>query len=760
MAFQSKQGRYVSPKYRALAFLKWFFAFLGKAILTVMAVGIFTGCIVATALGVYVMKFVDPDDSVDLSRLPLNFTTILYVNDPESGEPTEWQRLYGLENRIWIDFDQMPDHLQQAFIAVEDERFPTHHGVDWKRTAAATVNYILPGVLGSGSFGGSTITQQLIKNITGDDEVRIERKVQEIFRALNLEKKYSKEQILEAYLNTIHLGNNTNGVQAAANLYFNKDAKDLTAAESAAIAAITKYPTYYNPFLHPDNNKERQEYVLRKMHDLGYLTDQEYQDSLKEELKFSEEQAKKQATFEVNNWFIDQVIEDVINDLVEQKGYQYSYAESQIYRGGYRIYTTMDVDIQNYLEQVYLDEGEIFPTQKGEVQPQSAMIIMDYSGNIVGIVGGRGEKTQNRVLNRATMSKRQPGSTMKPMGVYGPAIEYNLINWSTILPDEPLDMTEGGRTYKWPVNYYGFYRGNMTVDEALQRSTNTVAVRVGMMVGPTNSFEFLVSKLGITSVVREKEINGQMFSDAAIAPMSLGAVTEGITLREMAGAYQVYGNGGLYNKPRTYTKVLDSEGNVVLENKSTPLRAVSEETACVMNKLLQRVVKGPYGSGAQSRFGNWELAGKTGTTSDNKDHWYVGLTPHYVGVVWWGYDIPEELIYYNIHPPMRAWRTVMSGIHESLPEKAFPVSGNVVQKTYCTQSGLLASPFCTSTGTGWYKQGGLPSYCSEHYEPVTSTETGPEEEEPEEDNSSGGDDGGEDEAPSSSGGLHLRPAWD
>ena len=745
----NKKGRYVSPKYRAIAFVKWLFSLLGKALLTVMAVCIITGCIVATALGVYVMKFVDPDDSVDLSRLPLNYTTILYVNDPETGEPEEWQRLYGLENRIWIDIDQMPQHLQDAFVAVEDERFPTHQGVDWKRTAAAAVNYVLPGMLGNSTFGGSTITQQLIKNITGEDEVRIERKVQEIFRALNLEKKYSKEQILEAYLNTIHLGSNTNGVQAAANLYFNKDAKDLTVAESASIAAITQYPTYYNPFLHPDNNKERQEYVLYKMNELGYLTDQEYEEALAEELHFSQEQAEKQSEMEVNNWFMDQVIEDVINDLVEQKGYQYSYAEDQIYKGGYRIYTTMDASVQSALEQVYLDEGDIFPTQYGEEQPQSAMIIMDYSGNIVAVVGGRGEKTQNRLLNRATQSKRQPGSTMKPMGVYGPAIEYNIVNWSTIVPDEPLTMEEAdGTTYQWPVNYYGFYRGNMTVDEALQRSTNTVAVRVCQMVGPENSFDFLVNKLGITSVVKEKEINGQVFSDAALAPMSLGAVTDGLTLREMAGAYQVYGNGGLYYKPHTYTKVLDSEGNVVLENKTTPTRAVSEDTACVMNKLLQRVVNGPYGSGAQSKFGNWELAGKTGTTSDNKDHWYVGLTPYYVGVVWWGYDTPRELIYYNIHPPMRVWRTVMSQIHEDLPEKTFPVSENAVQKTYCTESGLLASPYCTSTATGWYKVSSLPGYCTQHYEPVDSTETGPGGEEEEEEESSGGS------------GLHIRPSQD
>ena len=325
-------------------------SYIGMGVMTVFLICIITGCIVGTAMGIYVMKFVNPDDTINLRDQELNYTSVLYVTN-ENGEEVELQRLHGTENRIWVDLEQIPQHLQDAFIAVEDERFESHHGVDWKRTIAAAANLFL-GFYDT-QQGGSTITQQLVKNITGDDDVRVERKVQEIFKALKLEQEYTKDDIMEAYLNEIHLGNNTNGVQAAANLYFGKDVSDLSIAESASIAAITQYPVMYNPFRYPENNKKRQEYVLQKMYEIGKITKEEYDQAMAEKLVFSMEGNSISSGGTINSWFVDLVIDDVINDLVEQKGYTEEYATQQLYSGGYKIYTTEVPSVQAALEEVY-----------------------------------------------------------------------------------------------------------------------------------------------------------------------------------------------------------------------------------------------------------------------------------------------------------------------------------------------------------------------------------------------------------------------
>lgn len=737
-----RKFRQRKPAPLALRIIGRILSFVGGIVCSVLAVIIITGCIVGVSLTTYVMSFADVEVDIDLYDIDQNFTTILYANDPDTGEQYELKRLQGDGNRVWVDLEDIPQHTIDALTSVEDERFYQHNGVDWKRTVGAFLNeYVLD--LYGGTQGGSTITQQLVKNITNEDDIRIERKLVEIFTALELEKKYSKDDILEAYLNRVHFGNNTYGIEAAANLYFGKSAGELTIAESAAIVGITQYPAYYNPFVNPDANKERQEYVLYKMYELGKISKLEYDMARVETLQFVG--STSQSWSASMTWFEDSVFWEVLSDLQEQCGYSYSYAYDQLYNGGLRIETTLNQSVQDALDNVFVS-GEIFPTQTGKeepygepdtVQPEAAGVVMDYTGAIVGLSGGIGEKTQDLLFSRATTALRQNGSTMKPIGVYALAVEYNLITFSTVIEDAPIELKENGEIIQWPVNYYDGYLGNMTCSEALQRSCNAVAVRVGQMVTPERSFDFLHNTLHIESLVEREVSYGQVITDISLGPMNLGSTSHGMTLEDLVGAYQIFGNGGLYNKPHTYTRVLDHDGNVLLENNYQPQRALSEETAMVMNKMLQQVMYGPHGTGVSAAFSGQHLFGKTGTTSDNKDHWFVGGSAYYVAAVWWGYDIPQELIYTSYHPPMRAWRTFMAEIHENLPEKDYPTSDNVVSARYCNASGLLAGADCPEDQiyTGWYKKSNLPNTCNH-----SSLDLGGDDEEEGKNGLLGGDD--------------------
>ncbi len=685
---------------------------IGSLIAALFMLCVIAGCIVVCVLTVYIMEYMDNTTDITLDNIELNYTTVLYAQDSETEEYYEMQRIYGAENRIWVDYSDMPECLINATIAGEDERFLTHHGVDWKRTIGAAVNMFIP--IYSSNQGGSTITQQLIKNTTGDDAVRVDRKVREIFRALNLEKHASKAQIIEAYLNTLGLGNNTNGVQAAANLYFDKDVKDLNIAESAALIAITKYPVYYDPFRNPENNKVRRDWIIDNMCELGMITEAERDEAINNELVFS---TREVAATKMNNrysWFVDHVIEEVIADLMEEKNYTYSYAQEQLFKGGYRIYTTIDEEMQDYLQAKYEDE-ETFPAIKNEDYPQSAFIITDLNGKILAMVGQKGEKTLDRDFNRATMAKRQPGSTIKAIASYPVAFENELIHWSSVFNDKPiLKKSEESTRYDWPVDHYGDYLDYpLTVDEAMRRSTNTVPAQLVQMLSPELVFNFMFNQLHMESLVDERIVNGnRVLTDKTMAGMSIGALTDGVTLLEMAGAYQYIGNGGIYTEPYSYTHVLDAQGNIVLEKEITPERVVSYETATIMNRLLQRVTTAQYGTGTASKFRqDIPIAGKTGTTDKDVDQWFIGVTPYYVGVCWLGYDQAQTIGYWSYPPPI-IWKNVMAGLHEDLPGADFEYSSKVVSKTYCGITGLLASEDCEVTDTGWYSISNIPGTCT------------------------------------------------
>lgn len=708
----SKASEKEQPKW--VKTVKGILRFFGRTIVTVLSVFIISGCIIGCVLAAVILGMVDDAEGIDLDSLELNYTSIIYTKDPDTGEYVEDTKLYGENGKlIWADYDEMPSYLIDATVAAEDKRFWQHQGVDFTRTIYATVKFLT----GNTDGGGSTITQQLIKNATGHNEVRIDRKVKEIFNALAMEKKYSKEQILEAYLNVIAFGYNTYGVQAAANMYFDKDVSELTLNECASLIAITNNPSYYEPFGHMENNDERREYVLNEMKKLGYISQEEKDALAATPVVTSKGQTSGKKTSKYQSWFIDYVINDVIQGFMDEYGWDKSTASAELYSGGYRIYATVDNRVQSALEEYY-ENPDNFPQMRNEVQPDSAFVILNYNGEIVGIVGGKGEKEGSRLFNIASDGKRHIGSTIKPISSYALAIENDLITYSTVICDEPVyksGETYQGTTFKndWPVNYYAGYKGNVTVDEAVQRSVNTIPVKLVTMLTPRTVFDFLTEKLHITSLVDTGENN-----DVAVAPMALGSLTEGISPLELAGAYQMIGNGGLYIKPHSYTEVLDSDGAVVLKADTAPERVVSAETATILNKLCQRVTSGPYGTGTAANLSAYgiQTAGKTGSSSDNTDLWFVGMTPEYLGVVWLGYAEKMQEIKYNSYPTPIIWKGVMQKIVPYMnPEVKFGESPNVVQKSYCTVSGDLATESCSSTATGWYKKDNIPGSCTECY---------------------------------------------
>lgn len=664
---------------------------LKKAVATLLLICVLTGVICGGSFTVYLFKYINPNLDIGLADYKLDYTSVVYAMNNDTGEYEELEKLYKKENRIWVDIEDVPQYLLDAFIAIEDKRFFTHKGVDIKRTLGAILNFI---TFSDKMYGGSTITQQLIKNITGDDDVKPQRKIEEILRALNLEKNYSKKQILEVYINTIYFGRSLNGVQTAANRYFGKDVSQLTLSECASLAGITNWPVKYDPYNNPENNKKRRNNILNEMYEQGKISRQEYEKALNEELVFSDKSISIEE--KAQSWFVDQIIEDVISDLQTEKGYTKSYATQLLYSGGLKIYSTMDQDVQSAMDSVFTNEST-FPKVKAKGTPQASMIVMDQAtGAVLGIVGGRGEKTGSRVLNRATQTYRQPGSTMKPLAVYSPAIEFNVINMATPVVDSPYKSND------WPKNYYEGYQGQMTVRRALEVSANTVPVRILLdKLGVEKSFQFAVQNLGLTSLVESDVRNGKTYSDKNASGLALGGVTDGVTVLELTSAYAAIANRGTYNKPYTYTKIVDNNGRIVLEKKVESTAAMSQETAYIMTKLLQDVVQNS--TGASARISNQPSAGKTGTTSNDRDRWFVGFTPYYCGGVWFGFDTPKSINIIGGNPATILWKQVMDKIHKGKKAGSFPTADNVIVQNYCIESGKLAGANCKEVESGYFK---------------------------------------------------------
>lgn len=684
---------------------------IGRILLgMIMVVGV-VGIVCFSVIAIYGYTVVYGDPVFDLTeeKFSQNQTSFLYGYDGDN--VVEITRLHGEENRIWVNLEDMSEYMPQAFISIEDKRFYEHNGVDWIRTAGVFIR--------QNNQGGSTITQQLIKNLTEDNKVTYIRKFNEILKALNLERNYKKEEILEAYLNTIYLSNGCYGVKTAAEVYYGKEVPDLNAAECASIAAITQFPSKYDPLYEPEQNRERQINVLYAMKQNGYLNETEYNEAKNYEMIFTnsknykgsqlkDEDTQKQKN-NITSYYVDYVIATVQEDL-QKMGYTSKKAHDLVYGGGLRIYTAVDFDVQDSLEDVY----ENYKRMPDETV-QGAMCVMDYNGRVMGIVGGTGKKKAAMLLNRASQSKRPPGSTIKPIAVYGPALEKSLqdddteIYWSTVQNDSPFMKVEGKM---WPTNQGGGYSSrNVTLQYGLSRSLNTISARTLEKIGVDYSYEFITENFHVSTLDSVRDVD--------FGPLAIGSLTNGATVLEMTAAYAAFGNGGSYYEPYCYYKIEDSQGNVIInkEPEKTKSTALSENTSWVMNKLLQTVMT--EGTGTPYRLYNVKCFGKTGTTNDDKDRWFVGGTPDFIAATWYGYDIPKEVHYsLSSNPSGTIWKTVMDEIYEKYDEKGkeynedFPECEGIVRKSYCSSCGLL-----TSGGSyGWFDVNNLPAYCSGHAE--------------------------------------------
>ena len=718
-----------------------FFSYLLNIILTLMLVCFIAGIIVVTAFAVYVKNYIDPE--VDMSLFSVSNTsqtTRVYYMDYSDREnrigqmvELEDQRIYGSENSIWVKYPDIPKNLVNAFVSIEDKRFWSHHGVDWLRTGFSAFNYIIPI---KKMQGGSTITQQTIKNIYHEDDFTPQRKIQEILRALNLEKRLDKTQILELYLNNIYLSQNCYGVQAAAYTYFNKDVSDLSLIECAAIAAITNAPTKYDPVLNPEYQKNRRNDILDCMLDQGYITQDEYDGAYDKELVLDYQGRAQDVTITSKSWYTDQVIVEVVDAFVEKLGYSYANAWNYLYTGGLSIVTLQDPEVQSVLEEVYLDENS-FPKTNSDKQPQSSAVVIDPStGDVLGIVGARGEKTGDLLLNHATKSTRSPGSSIKPLSVYAPALEYGLITYGSVYDDSPVwfnyaeDDTEKANPTPYPRNLPEVYNGLTTVNDAVTRSVNTVAVRIMQELTPEKSFDFVKNKLNMHSFIESEEVaGGRWITDKDIAPLALGAMSKGLTNLEITAAYQIFPNMGVYNKPRTWLQVLDAEGKVVLDNTADSHVVISAQNATIMTKMLENVVQ--YGTAKSCTLKNAiDVAGKTGTTASDNDRYFIGYTPYYVCGIWFGYEQPKTLGTLAWNPTVNAWDLIMTKLHQKYlssaanggePVKTFKEADGVITATYCKDSGKLMTDACyldprgSRAETGYFTASTVPTeYCDCH----------------------------------------------
>lgn len=706
-------------------------AILLDIIITVLLIGMITGIIVGIVFSLYIKNYIDP--TIDASLLVTegsDTTTRIYYTEYESEEDRilgngtaveiENQRLYGSDNSIWSSYDQFPQELIDAFISIEDHRFESHNGVDWIRTGKAVLGFFF----GKGDFGGSTITQQLIKNLTDDDDPTIQRKVQEIFRAINLEKQLDKTEILEMYLNIVFLGNNCTGVQAAANFYFDKDVSELDLRECASLAAIVKNPSKYEPLYHDEvfvidektgeeveteDNRTRRNDIIYMMWQYGKITEAEYLDATSDDVHLNVIANKDGDKVErdVNSWYTDAVFNSVRDALMEDYGYTEYIASMMIYNGGLQIYTCMDYDVQETLESVYENDSEYFPYAWTAEQPESSMVVCDpYTGDVLGLVGGRGTKSGNRILNRATQSKRPAGSSIKPISVYAPAIDNGVVTYGTAIDDSPLYFNG---TTPYPKNAPQRYDGLTTIHSAIRTSKNTVAMKTLEKLSIDTSFDFMYNKLGIKSLVESYETSwGTIVTDKALAPLALGQLSYGLTVQEITNAYSIFVNDGIISKSRLWSKVTDSKGNVLLDNPIQQEIAITSESSSIMTKMLEEVVDSGTASSISLKY-SVDCAGKTGTTQDDYDRWFIGYTPYYVGGVWFGYDLNQSLSEFSGNPAVTIWDTVMTKLHQKYFDsaangetqlKTFNQAQGMIECTYCKDSGLLMTEACYNDPRG------------------------------------------------------------
>ncbi len=713
---------------------------ISQTIGTLILVVVLTGSLVCCYGAIYIKTVIMPNSELDMTAYTMAENTVIYYYD-DNGEPVELDTLSGAENRERVSYEDIPQDLIDAFVAIEDKRFWQHDGVDWYRTAGAMVNMFF-GM--KNTFGGSTITQQLIKNVTEYDDGNVKRKVVEIFTALELENTYKKEDIITWYLNEIYLGSNCYGVQAAAETYFGKHVSELTLAECASLAGITNNPSLYGPYSTVETlrhqcenpaclvwssasedvcstcggtefgedelwdahrwNKERQKTILKAMASEdnpngAYITQEEWDAALAEELVFArdrtdtevetEEVVETQTASNIHSWYVDAVVSEVISDLMEKYGWSESYAKELVYSGGLRIYVPYDPDVQAKVDQVYTDRSNLnYVSKTGQLLSSAITVVDNSTGYVVAMSGDVGEKTYNRAWNNA-LANRQPGSSIKPLAVYSPALEMGLITPASVVDDNPRLLGENA----WPVNSFGEWRGLTTVMKGVVNSVNTIAVGVLEMVTPELSYEFMTENYGITSLTDGTVINGQVKSDVTIASLSMGGLTNGVSTFEMAAAYATFPRNGAYTEPTTYLLVKNMNGEVLLNNTPKTEFVIKESTAYYINQMLTEAVESSSGTGRRARIEGLTVAGKTGTTSNKYDLWFCGYTPYYTAAVWTGYPNNEYIDATN--PSVTLWKAVMELVHEDLDGSVgFYEPDDLVDVTVCMDCGKLAAEDC------------------------------------------------------------------
>lgn len=760
------------------------FTFIQLCLLAIIAAGIIGA---SAGIGVFKGVLASAPDMSNIDVTPTGFSTFVY--DIENNQTAKLVSTNS--NRIPVTIDMVPEDLQHAFVAVEDARFYSHNGIDIKGIIrAAWIG--LQNVAKGGHFteGASTITQQLLKNNvftdwTNEDSFadRLRRKIQEQYLALELEKVMDKDAILINYLNTINLGQNTLGVQAASMRYFNKSVSDLNLSECAVIAGITQNPSKYNPITHPDKNAERREKVLNDMLDQGFITQEEYDVALADDV-YSRIQVADSENEDstVNTYFVDALTDDILEDLIAA-GYNETQAYTLLYSGGLKIYSTQDPKIQQICDEAFADESNfpantkwylnyeltidksngdrenhstemfrsywrenrspnynlIYTSQEeayqdvelykeavlsagdtvfGEnisltPQPQVSLVIEDQStGYVVAMEGGRGAKLGSRTLNRATDTARQPGSTFKVVSTYAPALDSAGLTLATVMNDAPFNYADGRPVANW---YGEAYRGLSSLRVGISQSMNIVAVKTLTQITPRLGFDYLTN-FGFTTLEESKEINGKIYSDIQQA-LALGGITNGVTNEELNAAYACIANDGTYIKPKLYTRVVDHDGNIILDNTAPQSRQVIKETtAFLLTDAMVDVVTS--GTGGAVNFGGMAIAGKTGTTSDYNDVWFSGYTPYYTATTWAGFDNNVKLTGDEKNLAKKLWRTVMARIHEDLPSESFSVPSGIVTATVCARSGKLPiEGICNGTlRTEYFAEGTVPTAsCDVHY---------------------------------------------
>ena len=748
------------------------------AVVTVLLIVLVCGFVFVGILGDYLEEDVLPESArYEFNIADKEKTSYAYYVD-SNGDIQLLQQIHTTIDREWVRYEDIPENLINAAIAIEDKRFYEHQGVDWITTVKACLNMFMGG---DSQFGGSTITQQLVKNDTGEKSVTVQRKVAEIFRAQYAEKLYDKETIMEYYLNSIYFGRGAYGVKSAAEEYFGKELKSLTVAECASLIGITNNPSLYNPYSESeyefrdqgltvgvDRNLYRQRNILGQMYEQGMITESQYNEAMAQEIVFKSGIAQEDkweicdnvscgyegtvgtytlseagsyycpvcgtltevgndASQEIYSYFVDTVLEDVARDMAAMNGIDYDALDTQskklynqkIQQGGFHIYSTLDMDVQNQIDKIYTNLNEI-PTTSSKAQLQSGIVVIDNStGDIVGLSGGVGEKIDHDGFNRAVDAKLQTGSSQKPVSVYAPAFEAGVVSPATPIKDMPISYA-GGNYPKNDNRKYDLWRN---VYSGIVGSVNTISIGTLQKVGFEYAFNFAQEGLGLDNLVREyTNSRGGNLSDLGYSPLGMGALTVGASVRQMSNAYSTFANNGIWREARTYTKVYDSEGNLVLDNEQETRQVMGQKAINYLNYCLYFAANS--GTGGAAVFPGMNIAGKTGTTSSNRDRWFCGYTPYYTAAVWCGFDKPEQirLTGNGSNPACRLWKKVLQPLHNGLENRALYDGTGFSGYTICLDTGKIATAACSKDVRGGnhtsfaycYREDIAGGYCDQH----------------------------------------------